>query len=101
MSVIVTIRFPVSDVAEAIERLHGSAEFLEGISGSASGDGMLHHRFVAGDGEVMVIDEWETAEQFQAFFGGNPQVEEVMTSIGMTGPPEVSVFGSIGAPGTV
>ena len=101
MSVIVTIRFPVSDVAKAIEGLHGNAKFLEEISGSTKGAGMLHHRFVAGDGELMVVDEWETAEQFQNFFDGNPQVEQVMTSVGMTGPPEVSVFGSIDAPGTV
>jgi len=34
---------------------------------------MLHHRFVSGDGELMVIDEWETAKQFQSFFDGNPK----------------------------
>ena len=101
MSVVVTIRIPVADVAKAIEGLHGNAEFLGKISASAKGGGMLHHRFVAGDGEMMVVDEWETAEQFQSFFEGNPQVEQVMTSIGMTGPPEVSVFGSIDAAGTV
>jgi len=28
-------------------------------------------------------------------------VAEVMASIGMTGPPEITVFGSIDAPGTV
>jgi hypothetical protein len=49
----------------------------------------------------VVIDEWETAEQFQSFFDGNPKVAQVMTSIGMTGSPEVSVFGSIDVPGTV
>ena len=31
MSVVVTIHFPVSDVAKAIEGLHGNAEFLEEI----------------------------------------------------------------------
>ncbi len=62
---------------------------------------MLRHRFVSGDGELVVIDEWETAEQFQSFFDGNPKVAEVMASVGMTGPPEITVFGSIDAPGTV
>jgi hypothetical protein len=101
MSVTVTVRFPVSDVAKAIEGLHSNATFLEEITESTRGAGILHHRFVSGDGELMAIDEWETAEQFQSFFDGNPKVAEVMASIGMTGPPEITVFGSIDAPGTV
>lgn len=101
MSVVVTIRIPVSDVAKAIDGLRRNADFLEKITESTKGTGMLHHRFVAGEGELMVIDEWDTAQEFQSFFEGNPQVEQVMTSIGMTGPPEVMTFESIDAPGTV
>lgn len=101
MSVVVTIHFPVSDVATAIQGLHDNAEFLEEITASTMDAGILHHRFVAGEGELVVIDEWESAEQFQKFFDGNPKVAQVMSSIGMTGAPEISVFGSIDAPGTV
>src|ERR1035441_4483383 len=101
MSVVVTIHFPVSDVAKAIEGLHDNAEFLEEITAATKGAGVIHHRFVSGDGELLVIDEWETAEQFQSFFDGNPKVAEVMASIGMTGAPEISVFGSIDVAGTV
>src|ERR1039457_1508368 len=101
MSVVVTIHFQVSDVAKAIEGLHDKAEFLEEITASTKDAGILHHRFVSGDGELVVIDEWETAEQFQSFFDGNPKVAAVMASIGMTGAPEISVFESIDAPGTV
>ena len=49
----------------------------------------------------MVIDEWETAEQFQNFFDRNPKIAQVMTSIGMTGAPEISEFTSFNAPGTL
>jgi heme-degrading monooxygenase HmoA len=101
MSVVVTIHFPVSDVAKAIEGLHGNAKFLEEISASTKDAGLLHHRFVSGDGELMVIDEWDNAEQFHNFFEGNAEVAQVMTSIGMTGAPEISVYGSIDAPGTL
>lgn len=101
MSVVVTIHFPVSDVAKAIEGLHTNAEFLEEITASTKGAGNIHHRFVSGDGELVVIDEWETAEQFQSFFDGNPKIAEVMTSIGLTGAPVISVFESIDAPGMV
>lgn len=101
MSVTVTIRIPVADVAKAIDGLHSNSKFLEEITESTKSAGMLHHRFVSGDGELMVIDEWETAEQFQSFFEGNPKVADVMASVGMTGPPEITLFGSIDAAGTV
>jgi hypothetical protein len=101
MSVVVTIHFPVADVAKAIEGLQENADFLEEISADTKKGGLILHRFVSGDGELVVIDEWETAAQFQSFFEGNPKVAEVMASIGMTGAPEISVFESIDAPGTV
>jgi hypothetical protein len=101
MSVVVTIRIPVSNVAKAIEGLHDNAEFLEEITASTKDAGAIHHRFVSGDGELVAIDEWETAEQFQSFFDGNPKIAEVMASIGMAGAPEISVFQAIDAPGTV
>ncbi len=85
----------------AIEGLNSNAAFLEEITASTKDAGIIHHRFVSGDGELVVIDEWETAEQFQNFFDGNPKVAQVMTSIGMTGAPEISVFESFDAPGTV
>jgi len=50
--------------------------------------------------ELMVIDEWETAKQFQSFFDGNPSRRR-HGFYRMTGPPEITVFGSIDAPGTV
>ena len=101
MSVVVTIRIPVSNVAKAIEGLHDNAEFLEEITASTKDAGAIHHRFVSGDGELVAIDEWETAEQFQSFFDGNPKIAEVMASIGMAGAPEISVIQAIDAPGTV
>lgn len=100
VSVIVIVRFPVSDVASSIKGLQANAAFFEALSGSAKSGGALHHQFAAGDGELVVVDEWETAEQFQAFFAGNPKIAEVMGSIGVTGDPQVSVFGSIDVAGT-
>jgi len=37
-----------------------------------SGEACRRRRRVAVDGELMVIDEWEAAEQFQSFFEANP-----------------------------
>ncbi len=39
-----------------------------------SAPGAIHHRFGVGDGFVLVVDEWETIEQFQQFFS-NPELQ--------------------------
>ena len=101
MSVTVIAHFPVADVAKAIEGLQANAALLEEITQDTKGAGIIHHKFVAGDGEVVVIDEWETAEQFQDFFQGNPKVERVTSLIGVTGAPEVSVYDSFEAAGAL
>jgi heme-degrading monooxygenase HmoA len=95
MSVTVIAHFPVADVPKAIEGLRDNAALLEEITADTKGLGILHHTFVAGEGELVVIDEWETAEQFQGFFDGNAKVEKVTEAIGVTGPPEVTVYASI------
>jgi hypothetical protein len=64
---------------------------LEAISETAKGVGCLHHRFSVGDGFVMVVDEWESAEQFQQFFDGNEEIATVMRESGAQGAPEVTV----------
>lgn len=101
MSVTVILHIPVADVTKAIEGLHNNAKVLEEITESTKSAGLLHHRFVSGDGELVVIDEWESGDQFQSFFDGNPKVAAVMEAAGVTGPPQISVFGSIDAAGTI
>ena len=101
MSVIVTVQFPVDDVAKAIEGLHANASFFEQTTADTKSGGIISHRFVAGEGELMVIDEWETAEQFHSFFAAHPKIGDVIGSIGMSGPPTITVYESVDAPGTV
>ena len=100
MSVVVIARFRVSDMNQVMETLEANAAMLAEVTEQAKGMGCLHHRFVAGDGELVVIDEWETPEQFQAFFEGNANVAKVAGESGAQGPPSVSVFPSIEAAGT-
>src|ERR1700721_2444034 len=99
MSVTVIAQFPVADVAKAIEGLQANAAPLEKSTEGPKGGRIFHHRFVAGDAELVVIDEWETAEQFQGFFEGNPKVERITTAIGVTGPPTVALYTSLGVAG--
>jgi hypothetical protein len=37
---------------------------------------------------VFVIDEWQSAEQFEAFFG-DPELQTFIGEIGASGPPEM------------
>ena len=100
MSVIVVVRFSVSDVAKAIEGLRAHGALLEEMTKANKNAGNLGHRVAAGDGELVVVDEWETVEQFEGFYADNANVEHITSELGVTGPPEISVFASVDVPGT-
>jgi len=100
MSVTVIVHFPVSDVAKAIEGLQGHGALLEEMTAANKNSGNLGHQVFAGDGELVIIDEWETVEQFQGFYAGNANVEQISSSLGVTGPPAVTVLASADVPGT-
>jgi hypothetical protein len=101
MSVTVIAHFPVADIGKAIAGLQANAALLEEITEDSKGGGIIHHTFVAGEGELVVIDEWKTAEQFQSFFEGNAKIAKVTEIIGVTGPPAVAIYNEVEAPGKV
>jgi len=64
-------------------------EFAE-ISDRARMQGALHHRFGIGDGFVVIVDEWESAEHFQKFFA-DPELQAFIGSVGAApAPPELT-----------
>jgi quinol monooxygenase YgiN len=65
---------------------------LQAISERAKGLGCIHHRFAADDGDVVVMDEWESQEAFEKFFNGAEDVGEVMQAVGVQSEPEVSFY---------
>jgi hypothetical protein len=73
----------------------GNPDRLKAIADEARGAGAIHHRFGIGDGFILVIDEWESAEQFHGFFDGNPQIGEVMQAAGAQGEPEITFVEAI------
>ena len=101
MSVTIIAQFPVADVMKAIAGLQANAELLEEITEESKGGGIIHHTFVAGESELVVIDEWKTAEKFQSFFEGNAKIAKVTEIIGVTGPPVVAIYNEVEAPGKV
>ncbi|TMC09119.1 MAG: hypothetical protein E6J41_11295 [Chloroflexi bacterium] len=100
MSVVVIGHFAVEDVAAARQALASHAALLDEITADAQGMGASHHRFLAGDREILVLDEWDSAEAFQRFFEGNAKVRQVTDAAGVQGPPRIEVYGLIEVAGT-
>ena len=97
MSVIVIGRFK-SDPANLEKVFAERAADFVAVSEEAKGVGALHHQFAAGDGEVIIIDEWDSAESFQKFFGSNTVIPQIMQAAGVQGAPEFSFYESMDSP---
>ena len=69
-------------------------ELLRELQQKARSQGCLAHRFAVGDGHVLVVDEWESGEQFQQFFS-DPQIAQVMQQSGARGEPNIAVLEAI------
>jgi len=54
--------------------------------------GAIHHRFAASNGEIVVIDEWESREQFERFFSSTPDIPELMQAVGAQAEPDVTFY---------
>ena len=90
MSVLVLGKFQ-GDTAKFRQSLVDRAGEFAKISEMARAAGGVHHRFGVGDGYVVLVDEWETAEQFQQFFA-NPDLQAFIGEIGADpAPPEIIV----------
>jgi heme-degrading monooxygenase HmoA len=94
MTVLVTVTIPGdTDQFRAYVAEHGDE--MVAISQAGKDAGALHHRFAIGDGEVVVFDEWDSAESFQGFFEGNEEIAALMRSAGASGPPVAAFYEAI------
>jgi hypothetical protein len=90
MSVLIVAKFQ-GDSAKFRQALLERADDFTKFSELSRSAGAIHHRFGVGEGFVIVVDEWETAEQFEAFLA-NPQLQALIAETGgSSGPPEVTV----------
>jgi quinol monooxygenase YgiN len=97
MSVLVIGKFQ-GDTARFRQSLTDLAGDLEKVSAAARAAGGVHHRFGVGDGFVMIVDEWESVEQFQQFFA-NPELQAMIGQMGAyPGPPELIIGESVSSP---
>jgi hypothetical protein len=96
MSVIVTVVIP-GDTDQFRSWIADDIDNIVAISQSGKDAGAIHHAFAVGDGEILVVDEWDTAEHFQEFFA-RPEIAEVMAKGGAQGPPTVSFYEAVDSP---
>jgi quinol monooxygenase YgiN len=98
MSVIVTCKFQ-GDVAKFRQAMADHGDQFAKMAAEAQGSGGgIHHRFGVGDGFVLVVDEWETAEDFQKFFA-HPDLQALIAASGAASqPPEITVAEAISTP---
>jgi len=90
MSILVIGKFQGDTAAFRQALTERAGEFAK-IADEARAAGALHHRFGVGDGFVVIIDEWETAGQFQQFFS-DPELQAFIGSVGAApAPPEITV----------
>lgn len=91
MSVLITVQV-AGDTEKFRASLAERAGEFDKIAARGKAAGAIHHRFGIGDGYVLVIDEWESAGQFQEFFG-DPELQAFIASVGgdTSAPPAITV----------
>jgi heme-degrading monooxygenase HmoA len=92
MPVLMTFRV-AGDASELERRAGEDPGRMQALADDAKTRGAISHRFYANDaGEIMVIDEWESAEAFQAFFAAHPEIRDLMAEVGVTSEPTVTFW---------
>ena len=93
MSVLVIGKF-TGDTAVFTKAMEERADELKGISEQARAVGAIHHRFGVGDGIVILVDEWESPQQFQQFFA-REDIQALVAEMGASGAPDVTIVEAI------
>ena len=97
MSVLVTIR--VHGDSNAFQSLmEADPDRFRAIAEDGRSRGAIHHRFGIGDGFVLVVDEWESAEAFQGFFQSNTEIPKLMQEAGARSEPQITFAEAIESP---
>jgi hypothetical protein len=97
MSVLVIAKFEGDTAAFRQALADRAGEFVK-YGDMARAAGGVHHRFGIGDGFVVVVDEWDSVEQFQQFFS-NPDLQAFIGTVGAApAPPEMIVAEAVASP---
>jgi heme-degrading monooxygenase HmoA len=80
------------DPAALRKLFESQPDVFQSIAEKAKTVGALHHRFLAGEDQVLIVDEWESAEAFQEFFSSEQEIAALMAEAGVKAPPEIQVW---------
>src|SRR5438067_11272372 len=70
-----------------------NSDAMSGISDRSREAGAIHHAFFAGDGEALVVDEWDSPDSLQRFFESEaPNIGPLMQAAGAQGDPDISFY---------
>ena len=97
MGTLVVMTVP-GDTAQFEAFMAANGDRVAELSEKAKAAGCISHRFAVGDGHVVGVDEWESAEKFQAFMS-SPDIQAVMGEMGAQGEPQVTIANAKGFPG--
>lgn len=98
MSVLVILRVPGNpDDLDRYAKGPG-ADVVRRVGEAGKAAGAIHHLFAAGDGEILVVDEWPDEQSFHDFFNSQTEIPNIMREGGAQGPPEVSVYRLLDTP---
>src|SRR2546421_11988448 len=72
------------------QAINSDPKRLLDIAERAKQRGAIHHRFYVNEagGEVLVVDEWPSADAFLEFFSNSPDIEQMMGEAGVTQEPQ-------------
>ena len=70
---------------------------FEKLGATARPAGAIHHRFGVGDGFVVIVDEWESPQQFEQFIA-QPNMQALSAEMGASGPPEMTICEAVASP---
>jgi hypothetical protein len=77
---------------------NANADLMQRIAGEGKAAGATRHAFAAGEGEILVIDEWPNADSFQGFFEAQTEIPRLMQEGGATGAPEITFYRKLETP---
>ena len=97
MGTLIVMTVP-GDTAQFEAFMAANGDRVAELTEKAKVSGCLGHRFAVGDGQVVVVDEWASPEQFEAFIS-SPEIQAVMGEMGAQGEPQVTVANAKGFPG--
>jgi hypothetical protein len=97
MAVTMALRFKV-DTERFKQVLADNGDTLKAIAERAKEQGALHHQFLIGDGEALVVDEWGDREQFLGFFDSEQDIAELFQQAGVTERPTPAFWEPLDTP---